>query len=122
LEALDEALMMARPEIFNSDQGVQFTSAAFTGRLETAGVAISMDGRRRALDNVFVERLWRSVKYEEVYLYPCKDGVECHERLTRYFRSYCYERPHQSLAYCTPAEVYGAKDKSPQSKLILVMP
>jgi putative transposase len=74
LEALDEALGRGKPEIFNSDQGAQFTAAAFTGRLESAGVAISMDGRGRALDNVFVERLWRSVKYEEVYLKDYGDG------------------------------------------------
>jgi len=107
LEALDEALARGRPEIFNSDQGVQFTSQAFTGRLESAGVAISMDGRGRALDNVFVERLWRSVKYEEVYLHEYTSGVECHAGLSAYLKFYCEERPHQSLDYRTPAEVYG---------------
>jgi putative transposase len=106
LEALDEALARARPEIFNSDQGVQFTSREFTGRLESAAVAISMDGRGRALDNVFVERLWRSVKYEEVYLHDYATGAECHAGLRAYLSFYCEKRPHQSLAYRTPAAVY----------------
>ena len=109
LEALEEALGLACPEIFNSDQGVQFTSQAFTGRLESAGAAISMDGRGRALDNVFVERLWRSVKYEEVYLHDYMTGVECHAGLSAYMEFYCEERPHQSLDYRTPAEVYWGK-------------
>jgi putative transposase len=106
VEALEEALSRARPEIFNSDQGVQFTSREFTGRLESAAVAISMDGRGRALDNVFVERLWRSVKYEEVYLHDYATGAECHAGLSAYLSFYCEERPHQALAYRTPAEVY----------------
>jgi putative transposase len=114
LEALEEALGQAHPEIFNSDQGVQFTSREFTGRLESAAVAISMDGRGRALDNVFVERLWRSVKYEEVYLHDYATGVECHAGLSSYLRFYCEERPHQSLDYRTPAEVYW--DKGERSK------
>jgi putative transposase len=105
-EALDEALAGCRPEIFNSDQGSQFTSAAFTGRLEQCGVAISMDGRGRALDNVFIERLWRSVKYEEVYLKDYADGWEAERSLGSYFRFYCDRRIHQSLGYRTPAEVY----------------
>jgi len=109
LEALEEALGRGRPEIFNSDQGVQFTSQQFTGRLESAAVAISMDGKGRALDNVFVERLWRSVKYEEVYLHDYASGVECHAGLSAYFKFYCAERPHQSLAYRTPAAVYWGK-------------
>jgi putative transposase len=106
LEALDEALGRGKPEIFNSDQGAQFTAAAFTGRLESAGVAISMDGRGRALDNVFVERLWRSVKYEEVYLKDYGDGWEAQSSLARYFRFYCERRVHQALGYRTPVEVY----------------
>jgi len=109
LEALDEALAMSRPEIFNSDQGSQFTAAAFTGRLEQSGVAISMDGRGRALDNVFVERLWRSVKYEEVYLKDYADGWEAEQSLAVYFDFYCQRRIHQGLAYRTPANVYGEK-------------
>ena len=106
VEALDEALSRGRPEIFNTDQGSQFTAEAFTGRLQTHGVAISMDGRGRALDNVFIERLWRSVKYEEVYLKDYADGWEAEESLTGYFRFYCRERIHQSLGYRTPATVY----------------
>ena len=106
VEALEEALSRARPEIFNSDQGSQFTASCFTGRLEAAGVAISMDGRGRALDNVFVERLWRSVKYEEVYLKDYADGWEAEDSLARYFRFYCHQRVHQSLGYRTPADAY----------------
>src|SRR5262245_26981538 len=89
LEALDEALGRGQPEIFNTDKGVQYTSREFTGRLETAAVAISMDGRGRALDNVFVERLWRSVKYEEVYLKDYASGAECHAGLAAYLKFYC---------------------------------
>jgi putative transposase len=106
LEALDEALRLARPEIFNSDQGSQFTAEAFTGRLASAGVAISMDGRGRAQDNIFVERLWRSVKYEEVYRHDYANGWEAEERLACYFDFYCHQRIHQALDYRTPAEVY----------------
>jgi len=109
LEALEEALSRSRPEIFNSDQGSQFTSAAFTGRLEAAGVAISMDGRGRALDNVFVERLWRSLKYEEVYLKDYANGWVAEESLGNYFRFYCDRRLHQSFGYRTPIEMYSAK-------------
>jgi putative transposase len=86
LEALDEALARAKPEIFNSDQGSQFTAAAFTSRLESCGIAISMDGRGRAIDNVFIERLWRSVKYEEVYLRNYTDGWRNEDSLRAYFR------------------------------------
>jgi putative transposase len=106
LEALEEALEFGTPEIFNSDQGVQFTSQDFTGRLAEAGVAISMTGRGRALDNVFVERLWRTVKYEEIYLKTYQDGVEGEKALRSYFDFYCYERPHQALDYRTPWAVY----------------
>ena len=106
LEALDEALGRGRPEIFNSDQGCQFTAVAFTSRLESCGIAISMDGRGRALDNVFIERLWRSVKYEEVYLKDYATAWEAEDSLTSYFHFYCQERVHQSLGYRTPAEVY----------------
>lgn len=110
IEALEEALSAARPEIFNSDQGCQFTAAAFTSRLEARGIAVSMGGRGRALDNVFVERLWRSVKYEEVYLRDYADGWEAEERLAAYFRFYSHERIHQALGYRTPAEVYAERD------------
>jgi putative transposase len=106
LEALDEALAWGRPEIFNTDQGAQFTSQEFTGKLQAAGVAISMDGRGRALDNVFIERLWRTVKYEEVYLKDYATGAECHAALAAFMRFYCEERLHQSLDYRTPAAVY----------------
>jgi putative transposase len=106
LEALAEALDRGRPEIFNSDQGSQFTAKAFTERLEACGVSISMDGRGRAIDNVFVERLWRSVKYEEVYLKDYTTAWEAEDSLSSYFRFYCDERIHQSLGYRTPAEVY----------------
>ena len=108
LRATEEALRVSRPEVFNSDQGVQFTAAAFTGLLEAQGVRISMDGRGRCFDNIFVERLWRTVKYEEVYLRDYADAEEARERLRGYFRFYNVERPHQSLGYRTPAEVYFA--------------
>jgi putative transposase len=112
LEALDEALAHAQPEIFNSDQGSQFTATAFTSRLESAGVAISMDGRGRAIDNVFVERLWRSVKYEEVYLKDYVDGWQADESLGEYFRFYNQERIHQALGYRTPWEIYREQGSS----------
>ena len=107
VEALDAALSRTRPRVFNTDQGAQFTSLAVTSRLEKSGVAISMDGRGRALDNVFVERLWRSVKYEEVYLRDYADGWEAEDSLGRYFDFYCNERLHQALSYRMPAEVYA---------------
>jgi putative transposase len=106
LEALERALVQGCPEMFNTDQGVQFTSLAFTSRLEQVGVAISMDGRGRALDNIFVERLWRTVKYEDIYLKDYASGPALAVGLDRYFRFYNQERPHQSLAYRTPAEVH----------------
>jgi putative transposase len=105
-EMLEEALGSGRPEVFNTDQGVQFTASAFTGRLESAGVAVSMDGRGRALDNVFVERLWRSVKYEDVYIWCYETVPELRVGLGRYFGFYNEERPHQSLGYRTPGAVY----------------
>lgn len=108
LEALDAALTLARPEIFNSDQGCQFTSIDFTSRLEAANVQISMDGRGRCFDNIFTERLWRTVKYEEVYLYDYEEVVETYERLARYWTFYNTERIHQALGYRTPHEVYFA--------------
>jgi putative transposase len=112
LEALDEALGNGQPEIFNTDQGSQFTSLAFTDRLEQCGVAVSMDGRGRALDNVFVERLWRSVKYENVYLCDYETPRAAERGLAAYFRFYNELRPHQSLAYRTPAEAYGCGAKN----------
>jgi putative transposase len=108
LEALDEALSQGRPEIFNTDQGSQFTSREYTSRLEEAGVAVSRDGRGRALDNVFVERLWRSVKYEDIYIKDYERTPELATGLTAYFQFYDEERLHQSLEYRTPGEVYRA--------------
>ncbi len=107
VQALGAALRWGQPEIFNTDQGSQFTSDAFTGPLKQHGIRISMDGRGRCLDNVFTERLWRSVKYEEVYLKDYQACGDAHEGLGRYFRHYNRERPHQALEYRTPAEVYG---------------
>jgi putative transposase len=107
VSALEWALRNGvRPEIFNTDQGAQFTSAEFTGRLISHSIQISMDGRGRALDNVFVERLWRSVKYEEVYLKDYEDTHAVVTGLRAYFDFYNHERRHQSLGYATPAEVY----------------
>ena len=106
LEALEQALAVARPDIFNSDQGAQFTSIDFTGRLTAAGIQISMDGRGRALDNVFVERLWRTVKYEEVYLKDYETPREAIHGLGKFFVHYNERRQHQSLEYQTPASVY----------------
>ena len=106
LEALEQALCVSKPDIFNSDQGAQFTSVDFTGRLSQAGIRISMDGRGRALDNVFVERLWRSVKYEEVYLKDYRTPKEAIQGLEAYFEFYNGTRLHQSLNYQTPASIY----------------
>lgn len=108
LATLERALAQGTPEIFNSDQGVQFTSAAFTTRLAAAGSRISWDGRGRALDNIFVERLWRSLKYEEVYLHDYQTVPEAVSGLGRYFRFYNEERLHQALGYQTPAQVFAA--------------
>ena len=107
LEALDEALSQGCPEVFNTDQGVQFTSPSFTRRLESAGAQVSMDGKGRCLDNVFVERLWRTVKYEEIYLWRHETVPALRSGLFRYFGYYNGDRPHQSLGNQTPAEVYG---------------
>lgn len=106
LEALDRALQVATPEIFNTDQGVQFTSREFTNRLKAADIRISWDGRGRALDNIFVERLWRSVKYEEVYIKDYQSVPEAIRNLRDYFTFYNQERFHQALDYQTPAQVY----------------
>ncbi len=106
IEALEEALKKGRPDIFNTDQGAQFTGEAFTGRLQQHGVRISMDGKGSYNDNLFIERLWRSVKYEEVYLKAYQDGREARIGLGNYFRFYNTERPHQTLGYRTPAEVF----------------
>lgn len=107
LEMLDESLRNCQPEIFNSDQGVQFTSGKFTEILENRDIQISMDGRGRCFDNIFIERLWRSVKYEEVYIRDYQTPLEAYTGLDDYFRFYNHERLHKSLGYQTPAEVHG---------------
>lgn len=108
LEALRLALGQGQPDIFNTDQGVQFTASAFTNELAASHIQISMDGRGRAFDNIFIERLWRSVKYEDLYIkeYPTVPALE--HGLRDYFHLYNHERPHQSLAYRTPADVHCA--------------
>lgn len=112
VEALVAAFEQGRPQIFNSDQGSQFTSDAFTGELKERGVAISMDGRGRAFDNIFIERLWRSVKYEEVYLKDYADVREAERELSNYFNYYNDERHHQGLGYRTPGEVYFSRTEN----------
>lgn len=104
--ALTSAFACGQPEIWNSDQGAQFTAAAFLAPLKQRQIAISMDGRGRALDNVFIERLWRSVKYELIYLGDFADGAALWSALDAYFAFYNYRRPHQALANLTPAAVY----------------
>jgi putative transposase len=113
LAALAQALRQGRqiPEIFNSDQGAQFTSQEFAGRLEEAGIKVSRDGRGRMLDNIFVERLWRSLKYEEIYLHDYPDVAAAREGIRRYFLKYNEERLHEALGYRTPAEVYLDRKK-----------
>jgi putative transposase len=109
--ALAQALKRGRPEVFNTDQGPQYTAAAFVARVEASGAKVSMDGRRRWLDNVFVERLWRTVKYEHIYVWRSETVPELHAGLRAYFRYYNGRRRHQSLNDRTPAEVYAAKMK-----------
>ena len=106
VDMLEEALGKGQPEVFNTDQGAQFTAEAFTSRLESAGVAVSMDGRGRWLDNVFVERLWRTVKYEDLYLRCYETVPQLRQGLSGYFGFYNEERFHQSLEYRTPGQVY----------------
>jgi putative transposase len=108
VEALKRALRRGRPEIFNSDQGSQFTSEKFTGELAERQIAISMDGRGRCMDNIFVERLWRSLKYEEVYLKDYASVAEARAGISGYFQFYNHQRLHQSLHYRTPASTYRA--------------
>lgn len=125
-EALDAALARGVPEIFNTDQGAQFTAAAFVERVQEAGARVSMDGRGRALDNVFIERLWRSVKHENLYLYDYATVREADAGLARYFRFYNEYRRHQGLAGRTPAEVYfgrpaAAADKGDRLKRIIAV-
>jgi len=112
VEALDKALAISQPDIFNTDQGAQFTSEAFTSRLKRAGVKISMDGHGRCYDNIFVERLWRSVKYEDVYLKHYDDTDEAWRGLGKYFAFYNRERLHRSLGWRTPHEVYFGQQEA----------
>jgi putative transposase len=119
ITALERALLRGHPEIFNTDQGSQFTSRSFTGKLLAQGIRVSMDGRGRALDNIFVERLWRSVKYEEVYLKDYRNVVEAKQGLRGYFEFYNRERLHQSLGYQTPEAVYRQGQK-PASETTLI--
>lgn len=111
LATLEDALQAGTPEIWNSDQGAQFTSKAFLAPLKQRQAAISMDGRGRALDNVFIERLWRSIKYELVYPGDFRTGAELHDALESYFGFYNFHRPHQGLGYRTPADVFFASPK-----------
>jgi len=110
IEALESALAIGTPEIFNTDQGSQFTSPRFTDRLLLDGIKISMDGRGRAMDNIFIERLWRSVKYENIYIYDYPTVPLLDQGLTQYFYFFNLERPHQGLDYRIPAQVYYEKD------------
>lgn len=118
LRALDKALLISQPEIFNSDQGSQFTSDEFTEKLDKVGIQISRDGRGRVFDNIFIERLWRTVKYEEVYIHSYDTVKEARESLDNYFRFYNGERLHQSLGYRTPQEVYLSKTINKQEEII----
>jgi putative transposase len=123
VEALEEALTKAVPEIFNTDQGAQFTSEAFTSLLDRHGVRISMDGKGRYSDNLFIERLWRSVKYEEVYLKAYEDGRDVKASIGDYFRFYNTERPHQSLGYRTPAEVFNSTPvETTRERMVVSLP
>ena len=107
--ALESAFDYGQPDIFNTDQGSQFTANAFTAPLLARNIRISMDGRGRALDNIFIERFWRSLKYEDIYIKKYETVGTLRDGLEAYFRFYNYERPHQSLAYATPAEIYFGK-------------
>lgn len=106
LSAIEQAFRLSKPDIFNTDQGTQFTSIDFTSRLEKENIRISMDGRGRFIDNIFVERLWRSVKYEEVYLHDYDTVSDARKGLSRYFLFYNMERLHEALGYKTPCEIY----------------
>ncbi len=108
LQALQDALQSGQPAIFNTDQGVQFTAVAFTSALETAGIRVSMDGRGRVFDNIFIERLWRTIKYEHLYIMDYLTVPELERGLRAYLHFYNNERLHQSLGYRTPAEVHAA--------------
>ena len=118
LDALKQALGWGRPEIFNTDQGVQFTAQAFTGLLEEQAIRVSMDGRGRAFDNIFIERLWRTVKYEDIYLKDYATIWALDAGLEAYFDFYNYQRPHQSLGYKTPAEFHFGEEWRERSRAI----
>src|SRR6266496_2872912 len=113
LTAVDNALLQAKPEIWNSDQGSHFTSPKYLERLQREEIKISMDGRGRARDNIFTERLWRTLKYEEVYLHDYASPKEAYQQLAQYIRFYNFERPHQALEYLTPAQLYGVSPRVP---------
>lgn len=115
-EMLEESLSRGKPDVFNTDQGVQFTACAWTSRLENAGVSVSMDGKGRFVDNIFVERLWRSVKYEYVYACSPATVLELEGGLRDYFGFYNTRRVHQSLDYRTPAEVHKQENRRPLEK------
>lgn len=117
LDAVERALTHGKPEIFNTDQGVQFTSQKFSTHILDAGVQLSMDGRGRAFDNIFIERLWRTVKYEEVYLKEYQDGLQAHQQLSTYFDFYNTRRLHEALAYQTPREVHW--ERAPASPVCI---
>jgi len=114
LTAVDNALLQATPEIWNSDQGSHFTSPKYLERLQNANIKISMDGRGRARDNIFTERLWRTIKYEEVYLHDYASPKEAYHQLANYIRFYNFERPHQALEYLTPAQLYWVSSPVPR--------
>ena len=118
IEALKEALKKGKPEVFNTDQGSQFTGDAFTRILKHNDIRISMDGKGSYNDNLFIERLWRSVKYEEVFLKAYQDGKEARNSLARYFRFYNTGRPHQSLGYRTPGEIYATPIEPPTRGMV----
>ena len=109
IEAVEDGFLYGTPEIFNTDQGSQFTSIAFTSLLKSKEIQISMNGKGRCIDNVWVERLWRSVKREDVYLKEYRNGNELHKGLQKYFHFYNFQRPHQALDYNTPAEIFRRK-------------
>jgi putative transposase len=114
VHALEKALSLSQPEIFNTDQGSQFTAADFLSRLEDRHIRISMDGRGRVYDNIFIERLWRTLKYEEVYLHDYRSVSEAQYRIASYFQFYNTERLHESLGYRTPYEVYSGQTFNPE--------
>ena len=113
LAAVDSALLQATPQIWNSDQGSHFTSPKYLERLQNVNIKISMDGRGRARDNIFTERLWRTLKYEEVYLHEYASPKEAYHQLAKYIRFYNFERPHQALEYLTPAQLYRVNPRVP---------